>query len=163
MITEVIAIDPGFTTGYAVIDVDENENAITLHAHGAEWFGPGNNSQLFGQEAKFFEELIWMRQESGDIFGEFNELVVAMEDFVGSGARNTNAIYVLKLVGLISGLTYVKNIKLEIQAPQWRKPFLEYARGIYHANNHKKPIIHEVDALAHGLTYAYRQKLWKPD
>ena len=162
MKVSVLALDPGFSTGYASITIDALTNELTLDEYGVKKFGPGDQSQLFGMEGRFVLGLINPRRKA-KLNGEVDEFVVAMEDFVGSGHRNNNAIYVLKLVGLIVGLTEVRRTKLSVQAPQWRKPFLKESGRLITEHKQAKPIIHEQDALAHGLAYTYRERLWIPE
>ncbi len=78
---------------------------------------------------------------------------VVIEDFIGSGPRSREAIQVLKLIGAIEGICFIKKLPLAIQAPQQRKPYLAKARVL--AEQQSKSL-HEIDAIAHVLAYLDR-------
>ncbi len=74
--------------------------------------------------------------------------VVVIEDFVGQGPRDPNAIMTLRMLGFIEGFAHFLGIEVVIQAPQIRRPFLAQAGALVGAGHHF------TDATAHALAFA---------
>lgn len=125
----VLAIDPGMTTGLALVSFQ----GVLLHV-------TTDNFKTFEGVAHYILD---------------NTIdVVVIEDFIGAGPRTKEAIFVLKLIGKIEGVCYTQGIPVVMQNPQVRKPYMLMVR-----NNLKKAISkHEEDAYAHALAYLNRRE-----
>jgi predicted RNase H-like nuclease (RuvC/YqgF family) len=90
-----MGIDPGITTGLALIDGDtgaliETEESMSLKA-------------------------------LASAISDWNPNVIAIEDFVGSGPRNKYNIATMKLIGFVHGFCFGRGIEVVEQHPQFRR------------------------------------------
>ena len=129
----IAAYDPGRTTGYAQVAVDRQGSIASLSVD--------HVSQLQGVHAVLDQ----MARDQSDVD------IVIIEDFIGAGPRTSDAIYTLKLVGLLEyGFSHPLVI---MQNPQVRKAFVSQARELLEARHKER---HGADALAHILAYLHR-------
>src|SRR4051812_46375557 len=101
MSESVLAIDPGITTG--VVQVSMLGEIIAM--------------SLIG--------------DPPELIATMKELLpthIVIEDFVGAGPRTKEAIHVLKLIGIVTGASYVLGLNVLLQVPQERIPFLYEAK-----------------------------------
>lgn len=126
-----VGIDPGVTTGVAIIDEDKKL------IHSAETRQPLDI-------AKVLDKCV-------EKWGE-KSFVVAIEDIVGAGARSRGVIYTLKLVGWVHWFCEYKGLINTVQPPQRRRPYLKEAVEILKANNMTFSA-HQKDSLGHALSY----------
>lgn len=127
----VAAFDPGRTTGYA---------QVAFGKQGADGVRP--LLTVFTKQLASVDEVRdqMMLTRMAD--------VIIVEDFIGSGPRTADAVFTLKLVGL---LEYgFPNTTVIMQNPQRRKPFVSIAREMLNAQHKDR---HGADALAHILSW----------
>lgn len=124
----IISIDPGYTTGVAIV------------SPGGELI----SSRLFEKkDALDILYLIRTKQPS----------VIIIEDFVGSGPRTKEAIFVLKLIGSVIGVSYLEPVAVILQVPQFRKPLVSEAEALAPAGTSK----HIIAAYAHALAWLEKE------
>ena len=82
------------------------------------------------------------------------DLVVGIEDYVGGGARDKEAIHCLKLVGFLTGFFQVEGCFVRVQPPQSRRAFLVEAEPLVPKTQPMRK--HVVDACAHALLARYK-------
>ena len=75
---------------------------------------------------------------------------VVIEDFVGAGPRDPNAILTIKYVGGFSMMSKHLGYETIVRVPQMRRPFVGLAQSGYGLTTREK---HAADALAHVLSY----------
>lgn len=123
----ILAIDPGLTTGIALIDeTGDLQECKTM--------------------STVTDVIIYI-----DDFWESPEplRMVIVEDFVGAGPRTKEAIFVLKLIGAIVATCILNGTKYIEQAPQVRLPLHPDAQRRAPIGTSK----HVIDAYAHALAY----------
>lgn len=79
-----------------------------------------------------------------------SRLTVVMEDFVGSGPRNTEIVRSIKMCGHIEGTCEVQGFELVTQTSVQFKPFVREATALLE-NSKQEFSPHKVSALAHIL------------
>lgn len=125
--TNVLAVDPGTTTGLAwqffYDDIIDTDTALLPAEEVLAWIAKRHN------------------------FHGINTIVI--ERFATAGMLSKYGLQTIDLVGQIKGWCYAKDIGYVIQSPQSRKPWTDKAE-LYPG---RKRIIHEIDALAHLLQY----------
>lgn len=147
MPTTILCLDPGITTGWALITtrgriVDYGQfKAVPLMS------GPETGDQDDDRH-KFLQQLSGLKIPS----------VVVMEDFIGSGRRDPHMNNTMKLVGYFLALAHNRFIPTQLQVPQARRPFLVQAeKALSLSKTGAKR--HAVDALAHGFKYLHDKQL----
>lgn len=75
---------------------------------------------------------------------------VVIEDFVGSGPRDPNAILTIKYVGGFAMISRHLGFETIIRVPQMRRPFVGQSQSGYGLTTREK---HAADALAHILSF----------
>lgn len=98
---KVMAIDPGITTGIAIVDLTGSIVGSCL-----------NTSVI---------------DVMGSIVSTKPDLVI-IEDFVGAGPRSKESIFVLKLIGMVLGVCFIEKIPYVVQVPQIRVPYVSVAK-----------------------------------
>lgn len=125
----IIGIDPGITTGVAVLDL----RSLQL-VEKAQTRDPTEVCTLLDNYT----------------YGKQVVRAVVIEDFVGSGPRDPNAITTIKYVGGFEMIARSKGYDVQVRAPQQRRPFVSQAKADYGLDTGEK---HIADALAHVLSY----------
>src|SRR5678815_3800284 len=123
----LIAIDPGISTG---VSIKTNDDTYI---------------QLVITEPK----KIW------DLLLAHEPTVVAIENFASGGIISKDGQATIRLVGAVELACYIRNIRLVLQFPKERYPFMDRAREMIRQTK-KTPISHEVDALSHLLLLEHR-------
>lgn len=126
----VIAIDPGGTTGIAYRIDEVVHTTIT-----------GTPKELY--------ELV---EESAELWSQ-----VVIEDFISSGQISAYGLYTLRLIGGIECICLRHRIPLAVQQPQYR--YSSTLQQLQHFKDHPKahaPAVHERDALMH--LFAWEEK-----
>jgi len=124
MPTRVLSIDPGVTTGVALVQIYDGkllETHIITDVH----------------------ELSRLVQRVGlemSVFG-------VIEDFVGSGPRTNEAIFVLKLIGRLEAICESVDMPYVLRAPQARIPLVNEAKK----RTERGTSPHIIAAYAHAL------------
>ena len=125
----VLAIDPGLTTGVALVTPE----------------GELEESKLLYSPKEVVEYI-------DDFWESPTPVRVVVEDFVGAGPRTTEAIFVLKLIGGVEATCVLNGLPLVVQAPQVRIPLHSDAERRAPKGTSK----HVIDAYAHALAYLER-------
>lgn len=125
--TTYLAIDPGISTGCAI--KTDNNTYITL---------------VITEPKK-----VW------DLLVNHQPSIVAIENFASGGIISKDGQQTIRLVGAVELACYIRDIRLVLQNPQERYPFMEPARNMIKQIK-KTPISHEIDALAHLLLLEHR-------
>lgn len=128
----VLAIDPGITTGVCLVNTVD---------------GTVNSQQLSGVDTSAFYLVGFIDQVTKQ--GRVGEVIVVVEDFIGSGRRDEDIKTTIKLLGFIELECLTNGIKLVKQVPQYRNPFLDKAIESYPLHKHR----HCADAFAHALCF----------
>jgi len=127
----VIGVDPGGTTGLARVEADGSVTATTA----------ANMDEI----RHFLDDTLQRVLNKGL---QRIDCHVVIEDFIGAGPRNADAINALKLVGFSEGYSRALGFDTTVQAPQTRKAYVGQAREML-----SDASIHSVDALAHALSF----------
>jgi hypothetical protein len=139
-----VGIDPGHTTGYAVVQDDAR-------------VGPG---------VVFTAEIPW--EDAYNIIATYlkevrvHRPIVAVEDFIGGGRRTAYAHEALKVHGFAVGYATILGLEASVQAPQMRLPFIADAWTWWRSTAAvqvpapKRPSKHNIDAMAHALACRWR-------
>lgn len=122
---QILAIDPGVTTGVAVYDATKNKVLYYFQ------------TMVSGEVIEFIRE---MRKG-------ISTLVI--EDFIGYGRRDKHIIQTVKNLGFYEGYAKLLRYDVTLQQPQMRVAFVPKASEMVGAE------MHYTDALAHALAYAY--------
>ncbi len=132
----VAAFDPGRTTGFA---------QAAFGKQGADGVRP-----LLSVSTKQLSDVSAVRDQM--LLARMADIII-VEDFIGAGPRTSDAVFTLKLVGL---LEYgFPNTTVIMQNPQRRKPFVAMAREMLNAQHKDR---HGADALAHIFAWHYAQQ-----
>lgn len=102
MANVIMGVDPGKTTGIAILDVESDK--------------------VFSTAVMTVEALV------GCILTG-HPTVVVVEDYVGSGPRSAEAIRTLKLVGIVVGACEALRIPYSVRPPQVRLPHVAASRA----------------------------------
>ena len=135
----VMGVDPGVTTGVAIIDTSKSKKLI------------------------YRDQLVKLlhQQEAYDAFvgalEKYQPDYVIIEDFVGGGPRTPPMVYTMNLVGFVAGVLKVLGYSYKAMPPIHRRAFLPDAKELIK----EKGQPHATDALAHALAYSYREELRK--
>lgn len=78
---------------------------------------------------------------------------VVIEDYIGQ-LISGDGLWTVRLIGIVEGVCWDKDVPLFIQRNMERKAQLENAKQLLGYPN-RKTLIHEVDALAHLLRFEY--------
>lgn len=132
----ILGIDPGQTTGFAVVSA-EAQFLASWEAHGDPKYGHG-------------DIIRWLHI---DAFGSLAAVVV--EDYLGGGRQSAPGRFTTLLVGMVEGFCYAKEIPCFRQPNQMREPCLEHARKLCKLIGTTSP--HERDAIAHAYAYLERR------
>lgn len=136
----IVGIDPGDTSGLCVVNTDERTvSAQSLDTH-----------ELVVQRLRALVQ---------DHYG--SGIVVLIEDFVGSGRRDTHIVNTIKLLGFCHYYAQAKGVLVRVQSPQFRKGFVEDAKTKFPFKNHAQS--HPADAYAHVLAYLTLINSWGLD
>lgn len=130
-----VGIDPGGTTGVAVIDCKGNL------IHSAALKKPLDVTQILDKCAERYGS---------------EGFQVVIENFIGSGPRSNSMNYTLKLVGFFHLLCEYKGWSNVVQPPQRRKPYLGAARKLLTTSkwaDWRRNGDHQMDALGHAIGY----------
>jgi hypothetical protein len=119
----ILAIDPGDTTGIALVDAVTGELVTGYEAYTT-------------RQVVETVRLCWLRP-----------VHVVIEDFIGAGPRTKEATHVLKLIGNIQAAATLGDLVWDEQVPQMRLPFVDTAR----TRAGKGISRHIIDAYAHAL------------
>lgn len=123
----IIAIDPGVSTGIAIhTDDDTYITAVVTEP-----------------------KKIW------EMLNSQKPLVCIFENFASGGLISSPGQATIRLIGAIELACHILHIQTVLQMPQERYGQLATARLMIKQRG-KMPVSHEVDALAHLLTYEYR-------
>ena len=134
----IAAYDPGITTGYARVAVNERRDS---------------NVAPF---SIFRAEPLLLKPQIDQTLASYEDDVRIVEDFVGSGHRTPEAIHTLKLVGYLQHTPNPWGTTV-VQAPQRRKAFVSEAARLMEEGGFPESR-HAADALAHILYYLYIHK-----
>ena len=128
----IVGIDPGVTTG------------VCLVANGPEDLKILRKDQIVSIPClmQALQGMDWPR-------------LVVMEDYLGAGHRHKAAVHTIQVIGAVKGWAAIHDVPVEMQPPQWRKPFVTEARILLKSKHSGR---HAADALAHILGYIYREK-----
>lgn len=137
-----IAFDPGLSTGVAI----HTSNRVVISSEEGSADIPGEYFCLVITEPKKLWDLILVHSPD----------VVCVENFASGGLISKDGQATLRLIGAIELACYIREIRLIIQFPQERYPFMDVARDMLKQIK-KTPISHEVDALSHLLLYEHRR------
>ena len=138
---KIVGLDPGQTTGLAVVDYDINREELEL----TYWTQ--------------FDCTDWSRQPElarwlAGLLRENDTHVVVIEQFVGGGPRGTYANETLRLVGWFTAIAQLSNSRVLHKVPQARTAFLAKARRFIEFPHKNR---HATDALAHIFSYVHRE------
>lgn len=136
----IAAYDPGLTTGYARVAINEPE----------ERYG-GNVVPFRVVDARPLS----FKEQIDDTLTRMDTVRI-VEDFVGAGHRTVEAIHTLKLVGYLQHRVNPFGDVI-MQSPQRRKAFVSKAVELMEEGGFT-PSRHAADALAHILYYQYAHK-----
>ena len=127
----IIAVDPGQTTGVAMQIVSPDEQQRLVKTTTADT-----------------PETIF------DLVANYKWEVVVCENFATAGRMSKYGLYTVRIVGGIQALCHYLKIPLAMRQPQNRTAFQDDAAKYLMPTKH---VIHEVDALAHLLAWKYFQ------
>lgn len=131
---KILAIDPGLTVGYSILEV-EGDDVIDLLVEQER-----TNEKPYGTEP--------MR-----LLAEAGVDVLVMEDFVGAGYRTKESSYTLKMIGGFEFAAMERGIPVVMQTNIMRKAWIKDATALYRVWKEVLPCHHGKDALAHALRY----------
>ena len=139
---KILAIDPGSgTTGWAVTDAKG-----TLLTHGQFKSLPLlSNVRPYDADTRLFMVNFTGLQKPD---------LIIVEDFVGSGRRDSHITNTIKLLGYYLALAHTSNIPTRMQVPQARRPFVEQAKKKIKGYDNR----HAADALAHCFKYLHDEE-----
>lgn len=125
----IVAIDPGKTTGIAIV----------------------------GSDGRLIEWRLTTSMDT--LVSDVDELklsveAVVIEDFIGAGKRSKDGAFTLKLIGAVWAICLLNEVPFVTQVPQIRKPYFAEAK----ARAPKDIVIHALDAYSHGLAFLERSQ-----
>lgn len=135
----IIAFDPGGSTGAAI------------HADGLYKGEPGVYLTAVITDVPSLWQIIDAHQPEHVVY----------ENFSTAGLSSRDGQATLRLIGAIEAVCYRLGIPTSYQMPQERYPFLEAAKEMLKQTH--KPIVHEIDAMAHLLLYEHRVRIGVQD
>ena len=132
----IIAIDPGGTTGVAV----RLDTGVCVTATYSD-YGEGNKFEFW----RFLQNNTTPR-----------ETIVVCERFYAGGRIGSPGENTLQLIGAIKAICWLRPVDLVMRTPQQRLAWTTEARKQLQAT--RLPfVIHEMDSLAHLLSYEWQQ------
>lgn len=137
-----IAVDPGPHIGIAIHICDKPPEDITTH-----WVRQGPDEYHMVMEMEPVK--LW------DIVQHHKPDTIVLENFASSGLISRDGQSTIRLVGAVELMAYITGASLVLQSPQERYGQMDNARQMLKAIGHKL-VSHEVDSLAHLLTYEDR-------
>lgn len=143
-VAKLLALDPGLTTGFALIKFDPRTmDLISLQV-----------SQERKEDAK-----AWGSKPMDILISEKPNFLV-IEDFIGAGPRTKESNYVLKMIGAYEAMGSKLGAEVSVQANSMRRPFLKGGVNFYRSLKGTNPCHHGKDALAHGLRFLHDRFAW---
>ena len=136
---KIVGIDPGGTTGLAVVSYNKRRNKYRLECY----------DQINGYE------LVYKNVPAQDYVKRLlshQPNLVVIEDFIGGGYRSTDSNDTTKLVGFFVGSAIANGIPAVLQVPKRRRPFVQLAKASI-----DKRFKHSADAYAHVLYYLHKE------
>lgn len=130
--SNILAIDPGGTTGVAFQVFDRAENMLIV-------------TTTVTEPEELYDIVIGT---------EWDEIVC--EKFSTAGLLSKYGLLTIELVGGVRALAYCMSRPFHYRAPQNRKAFQDEAKNTYFAA--MKHIIHEEDSLAHLLAWKWKME-----
>lgn len=90
-----------------------------------------------------------------DVMQRHKPSVIVLENFSSSGLISRDGQSTIRLVGAVELMAYILGAELVLQSPQERYGQMDAARSMLKAIG-RKLVSHEVDSMAHLLTYEFR-------
>lgn len=122
-----IALDPGISTGCAIHTNDDT----------------------------YITAVILNPKDVWNVLNQHKPTICVFENFASGGLISKDGQATIRLIGAIELACHILHIQTVLQMPQERYGQLAAARLMIKQRG-KTPVSHEVDALAHLLTYEYR-------
>ena len=144
----VLAFDPGYSTGWALIESGADGSAQGAKA--LEWGTLEHSRQVYKGENPMAPAI-----ESLMLRGDPDYLTI--ENFVGSGQRSESMVFTMNFVGYLMAYAHTHGYKPVLQTPAQRKTWMKQATNLtgagFNPNNAKAigKLRHAADAAAHAL------------
>lgn len=152
----VIAVDPGPHIGIAIHSISCSRVGGCLHEIiGAVECCCDTNSCDLPQISEYHMVMEMEPVKLWDIVQHHKPDTIVLENFSSSGLISRDGQSTIRLVGAVELMAYITGASLVLQSPQERYGQMDNARSMLKAIGHKL-VSHEVDSLAHLLTYEDR-------